>query len=147
MPDPVHVVCPKCDATNRVPAGRLAEAPKCGACGGPLFEGRPVSLSEPRFRHHLGRSGIPLLVDFWASWCSPCRAMVPAFEAAARTLEPRVRLAKVSTEEAPGLSAELRITGIPTLALFAGGREVARQAGAMPAGRIVERASQALAAA
>jgi thioredoxin 2 len=101
MPDPVHVVCPKCDATNRVPAGRLAEAPKCGACGGPLFDGRPVSLSEPRIRHHLGRSGISLLVDFWASWCGPCRAMAPAFEAAARTLEPRVRLAKVSTEEAP----------------------------------------------
>lgn len=147
MRDPVHVVCPHCDATNRVPAARLSEAPKCGSCGGPLFEGRPVSLSEPRFRHHLGRSGIPLLVDFWASWCGPCRSMAPEFEAAARVLEPRVRLVKVSTEEAPGLATELRITGIPTLALFADGQAVARQSGAMPAKRIVDWASRALAAA
>ena len=143
MPEPVQVVCPHCDTTNRVPTGRLGDAPRCGECRAPLFEGRPVALSEARFRRHVARSGIPLLVDFWASWCGPCRSMAPEFEAAARVLEPRLRLAKVSTEEAPALAAELGIASIPTLALFAGGREVARQAGAMPARRIVDWATRA----
>jgi thioredoxin 2 len=147
MPEPVQVVCPHCDTINRLPADRLADAPRCGKCRTALFEGRPASLSEARFRRHLSRSGIPLLVDFWASWCGPCRTMAPEFEAAARALEPRMRLAKVSTEEAPGLAAELRISGIPTLALFAGGQEVARQAGAMPARHIIEWASRTAAGA
>ena len=143
MPEPVQVVCPHCDTINRVPADRLGNMPRCGKCRTALFEGRPASLSEARFRRHLSHSGIPLLVDFWASWCGPCRTMAPEFEAAARALEPRMRLAKVSTEEAPGLAAELRISSIPMLALFARGREVARQAGAMPARQIIEWASRA----
>ena len=143
MTDALHVVCPACDAVNRVPAARLAEAPRCGSCKGPLFARRPVELDETRFRHHARESGIPLLVDFWASWCGPCRVMAPAFEAAARELEPAMRLVKVSTEEAPRLAAELRIQSIPTLALFAGGREVARQAGAMRAGGITAWAREA----
>ena len=147
MPEPVQVVCPHCDTINRIPASRLADAPRCGECRAPLFEGRPASLSEARFRRHLRNSGIPLLVDFWASWCGPCRTMAPEFETAARALEPRMRLAKVSTEEAPGLAAELRISGIPMLALFAGGQEVARRAGAMPARQIIEWASRAAAGA
>ncbi len=137
MSETTQIVCPQCDGINRVPTARLGDGPRCGACKTPLFEAKPLALSEARFRRHLALSGIPLLVDFWASWCGPCRAMAPAFEAAARTLEPRMRLIKVSTEEAPALATELAISSIPTLALFAGGREVARQAGAMPAGRII----------
>jgi thioredoxin 2 len=147
MPELVQVVWPHCDTINRLPADRLADAPRCGKCRTALFEGRPASLSEARFRRHLSHSGVPLLVDFWASWCGPCRTMAPEFEAAARALEPRMRLAKVSTEEAPGLAAELRISGIPMLALFAGGQEVARQAGAMPARQIIEWASRTAAGA
>src|SRR3954469_10763868 len=133
MPEPVQVVCPHCDTINRLPADRLADAPRCGKCRTALFEGRPASLSETRFRRHLGASGIPLLVDFWASWCGPCRTMAPQFEAAARELEPHMRCVKVSTEEAERLASEYRIASIPTLALFAGGSEIARQSGAIPA--------------
>jgi thioredoxin 2 len=137
----MHVVCPHCDAVNRVPEARLGEHPVCGACRAPLFGAKPVALDAARFRHHLAKSELPLLVDFWASWCG---AMAPQFEAAAATLEPRLRLAKVSTEEAPEIARELGITGIPLLVLFQGGRELARQAGAMPAGRIAAWAAAAL---
>lgn len=143
MSESLQVVCPQCDAVNRVPAGRLADRPVCGACRAPLFTGHPATLDEERFRKHLRASSIPLLVDFWASWCGPCRTMAPEFEAAAAQLEPAFRLVKVSTEEAQVLAQELAIRSIPTLALFKGGREVARTAGAMPAGRIVAWARQA----
>ena len=144
MSETTQIVCPHCDGINRVPTGRLGDGPRCGTCKAALFEAQPLGLSEARFRRHLRLSGIPLLVDFWASWCGPCRTMAPAFEAAARTLEPRMRLIKVSTEDAPALAAELKISSIPTLALFAAGQEVARQAGAIQAGRIIAWAEAAL---
>jgi thioredoxin 2 len=146
MADPITLVCPQCGATNRLPPERLSAGPRCGACKAALFDGHPLALDEEGFRRHLTRDGVPLLVDFWASWCGPCRMMAPEFERAARELEPWFRLAKVSTEEAPALAEELHITGIPLLVLFRGGREVARQAGAMPARQIAAWARAAAAA-
>jgi thioredoxin 2 len=131
MSEPLHVVCPHCHTINRVRSDQLASAPDCGQCKQALFTGRPVALGEASFERHVARSQIPLLVDFWAPWCGPCRMMAPAFEQAAAQLEPQMRLVKVNTEEAPDLGGRHNIRSIPTLALFSIGREVARQAGAM----------------
>ncbi len=133
MTQAVHIVCPCCDAVNRVPPERLAEDAKCGKCRAPLFAGAPLALDEGRFAKHLGRSDLPLVVDFWAPWCAPCRAMAPAFEAVARRIEPKARLIKVNTEEAQGLATRQGIRSIPTLVVFRGGQEVARTSGAMDA--------------
>ena len=135
--NPLHVVCPHCHTTNRVQAEDLANATACGKCHQALFTGHPVNLGAAEFDRHVTRSQLPVLVDFWAPWCGPCRMMAPAYEEAATQLEPRVQLVKVNTEEAQGVGARLNIRSIPTLALFVNGREVARHAGAMGAADLV----------
>ncbi len=131
MSDPVHVVCPHCDTVNRVARERLGDGAACGKCKRRLFEGHPVALTTASFERQVGASGIPVVVDFWAAWCAPCRMMAPAYEQAAARLEPRVRLAKLDTEAAPEVAARFGIRGIPTVIAFRGGREVGRQSGAM----------------
>ncbi len=133
----LHIVCPQCQAVNRVPRERLTEHPDCGRCHRPLFTGTPVSLGAADFDRHATRSDIPLLVDFWAPWCGPCRMMAPAYEQAAAQLEPNFRVAKVNTEEEQMLGSRYGIRSIPTLGLFLHGREITRQAGAMGAADIV----------
>lgn len=137
MTDTRHIVCPGCNAVNRIPAGRLEEHPKCGKCHRPLFDRRPHELTAAGFRQQVSRNDIPLVVDFWAPWCGPCKMMAPAFEQAAAQLEPHIRLAKVNTEREQAISASLNIRSIPTLVIFRGGREVARQPGAMGTADIV----------
>lgn len=136
MKEALQLACPHCGAINRVPAQRLGEGPVCGRCKATLFEGRPLEVDGPAFERHLGQD-LPLVVDFWAPWCGPCRMMAPAFQAAAGQLEPQTRLLKVNTEVEQALAARYAIRSIPTLAVFRQGRELARQAGAMDTAGLV----------
>jgi thioredoxin 2 len=131
MDETLRIVCPHCAAVNRVLQPRLGDQPKCGKCKRPLFVKHPVELTETTFDRHVMHSDVPVVVDFWAAWCGPCRMMAPHFERAAGELEPRVRLAKLDTEAAPGIAARYGVRSIPTLILFRNGVEAARQSGAL----------------
>jgi thioredoxin 2 len=133
-----HVACPHCMATNRVPVTRLGDDPVCGRCGQPLLDGQPVELSDANFEQVVGHSDLPVVVDFWAPWCGPCRQMAPQFAQAAHTLKGKALLVKVNSDDNPRTSARFGIRSIPTLVKLDHGTEVSRVAGARPAGQIVQ---------
>lgn len=138
----VHIVCPACLSVNRIPALRLSDKPKCGKCHRPLFSALPVDLTANNFQQHIKRNDIPVLVDFWAPWCGPCKSMAPAFKLAAAQLEPKIRLAKLNTETEQAIAAQYGIRSIPTLMLFYKGKELARQSGAIDTQSIISWANQ-----
>tara|TARA_R110000868_G_scaffold53249_1_gene167329 strand:+ start:28708 stop:29148 length:441 start_codon:yes stop_codon:yes gene_type:complete len=137
MTDTLHLICPACQAKNRIPVAKLAAKPTCGVCKASLFPDAPFELDEAKLNKHLKNDEVPLLVDFWAPWCGPCKMMAPGFADASRQMSPRVRFAKLDTEQHQSLGARFQIRGIPLIILFNKGKEIARQAGAIDTRQIV----------
>lgn len=144
MTDSLHIVCPHCAGVNRLPAARLQAAPRCGACHGAIFSGAPLAVNGVSLQKHITRNDIPVLVDFWAPWCGPCKMFAPIFQQAAARLEPRLRLLKLDTDSEQAAAAAYGIRSIPTLALFRSGGEQARIAGAMDLANLVSWVEQHL---
>ncbi len=138
MSDKKHIVCPHCSAVNRIPASRLADKPICGKCKQPLFTGHPIELTDQNFAKFIAKSDVPVVVDFWAEWCGPCKMMAPAFAEASVQLEPNIILAKLNTEVAQQTAAQFGIRSIPSIIIFKNGKEVLRQAGALNTQQIVQ---------
>jgi len=134
--DSQHIVCPHCHRTNRIPLSKDSLQARCGHCKKEIFDGHPASLSESNFDSHLNKSDIPVVVDFWAEWCGPCKSMAPVFDQAAKQMQPRVQLAKVDTDKNQRLMGRFNIRGIPTLIIFKNGQEVDRRSGAIPASEL-----------
>jgi thioredoxin 2 len=133
----LHLVCPHCQTINRLIAERLNQNPHCGQCKQTLFTGPPMELTSQDFQKQIARNDIPVVIDFWAAWCGPCKIMAPAFAQAANTIEPLVRFAKLNTETEPGIAGQFNIRSIPTMILFKNSQEIARQSGAMNATEII----------
>ena len=131
MSEKIQVVCGHCDSLVGLPPDRLNDAPRCPKCHFALFEGKPLELNAANFDRHVSQNGVPLVVDFWAPWCGPCIAMAPYYETTARQLEPKLRFAKLNTQDEPGPGARFNIRSIPTMVVFRAGQEIARQSGAM----------------
>ena len=140
----VVVACPSDASLNRVPRAKLGQHPKCGKCHKPLFQGKAIELNAANFDAYALKSDLPLVIDFWAEWCGPCRMMTPNFERAAPLLEPRVRLGKLDTEAEPAIAQRYGLRGIPSMVMIKKGREVSRTSGAMPTSAIVTWVEQAL---
>lgn len=131
-----HIVCPHCDSVNRIPAGRAAADAKCGVCHKPLFTGHATPVSGQSFDKHITRNDIPVVVDFWAAWCGPCKMMAPHYETVTAEVEPRMRFLKLDTDAETGIASRYNIRGIPTLIVFQGGKVVATRSGAMNAAQL-----------